>query len=324
MLRVVNSISLPEADMNKKRKFKIKVQDERYDSNIALGKFLLNQGNLFVHGTYEKKGEKRSHLIWFDTKEEQSNGHINPKRSQSFEIDKTPITHLYLPYSLTDTAVFYNGKMYFLIEEQEKGRAVVFNPEEPDNYRILSKGVGGGDAILSLAAVNDDLIFGGDKNLYRLHKDRLKKICPTKCRPRFMRSLPDERIILYSNGEKDQTWCVELDSNADHSDVIEESYFEIHQANKIVLASILKERIQRAEYNGVHDFKNDNQENVDFSHSISGLKRIIMPNKEVILGIAQEEKDAKVYALDQRLKQGYKDAVILPNTSYLRVEVQNE
>ena len=324
---VIKSQQLSPEVTTPDKKYKVEIDNRRYDSKIALRKIIPHKDQLFIEGLYEDRhGTKRSHWIWFDTTNGKKQGTIKPEGVIDFHYKdraKTPIQLCFHDNILMDTATFFQDKLYFIIETPEKSEQVIeFDPSTRE-YELLGSGAIDNEPLTCMTAVEDDLILGGDRNLYRLHNGRLKHLSKTACSAYHIRSLHDERTIVYSDGKSENIYAMQIDNPSDQTEFKEGPYFDIHQNGDIFLASLSRGRIQLSKYSCIDNFLTNKEElgSPVFSRAVENLKRVVIPNEDTVIGISDDNSRITIQTLYSSNLQPCKDPIIVENASHLMAKI---
>jgi hypothetical protein len=316
---IICSRGLSTNDNQETTKYKVLIKgDDKYEKRMRIRRIIEYDTKLFAECLYnDDKGDKKSHWVWFDKLVKQTNGGIKPEGEQSFTIDDKPATFLHLPLKLNDTVTVHQNEIYFLIREQDqKHRAIRFNPMNPKEYTDIGTRVDPDEAILAITSLEDDLIFAGSQKFYRLYKDKLKEIGYVRTTPRIIRSIPEERIILYSDGAGSKIYAFSIDSTAKHTELPQAEDFQINLGNEIILAKIINDRIEKTSYSSVQDLLRNNMSDNQISLPLTGLKKIAMLDEFNIAALTQNDSETRLHPLDIRTMRPYGEVITLHNAVY--------
>jgi malate/lactate dehydrogenase len=335
---IIYSRNLSSNDNPLISKYRLVVKnDGKYESRMSIRKIIEHGTKLIVESLYRHKKVDNSHWLFFninqnsnnnnnnnnnnssieDNLKKTPNGFIKPEQKKSFKINGKHVTLLHLSNRLNNTVALHQDNIYFLIKEQNYDqRAIVFNPLDPDFYEAVGKGVDKDKPIISIASVEDDLIFSDTEKFYKLYKTKLREISNSLCIPRIVKSLYYGRTILYSDSQNNKTYAFNIDSTGKHVEVNGSNNFDVYEGNNIVLASIIDNKIQRSIYQSSEDLINNNPSDIENSISILGLSKVIISDGMNLLGISQNDTETRIHPLDVQTMKPYGEVITLHNSYF--------
>ncbi|MFT4303796.1 MAG: hypothetical protein ACMXYG_04465 [Candidatus Woesearchaeota archaeon] len=311
----IHKVSLPDFDLSSKKTFKIGINDEKYDKRLEPNDFVVHDGKLYVTATYERKDRKESFLVSYDFNEQKEYSY--PLSVDELLVKGVKCIPLYFPETTSRNMIAHDGRLYIVLTESDEFSALEYDIESHQMSLIKSPI---GDKILTVTGLKNEIIFGGCNYIYRKNGDKLKPIVESKANVMQLRSLPDDRVVLYSDKDSSSVYAVSLDDPMHQHLLSKKPNFEITHNGSIKFATLDDDMINLVSYNGIHSLLNETIKVSRQSIEMPNLEKMVM-GKEVVFGVIFRVPNTHVVAMDYNRMSSPLGEFVIPKAYYTRVDV---
>ena len=285
--------------------------DRKKVERTSIRKLVVGDGIVMAEAHYSHNNERETTWITFSR---EPDGRLEERHRQSFG----DCTLLYMDAvgkgGLEDTAVLFDGSLYFITREQPRSRVIRYTPGK-STFDVISQGMPTDEPLLGVVALQSGLYFAGAGNFYRLHKEkRLRQVSQSSVKPRMLLALPEDDIVMYSDRSSPQVFALSFASQNGETVFTNGPLLDVRQGSYIVMASGLPNgEVLRTEYaNGDELLR---RKATVCSTAFTPLKRVVVANDAITLALEGGD-DTVVQVLERDMKN--RVSYTLPKNSHYR------
>lgn len=285
------------------RGYPVRIDDVKYRERSRIRKLVVGDKLLFAELYFSHNFVERSSWISF-----------RRNASGLEEVDRIQMdtSVLHLEGILEDTAVWFDGSLYFVAQGDAPSSIMRYTPSIAEIKEIAKGPLT--DPINGMAALSSGLVFAGSNHFYQMHHGSLRCVGDAVVPPMFLKSLPSSNIIFYSDRESENCYVFKVGSSALRSPLMVGSAMDVKEDGYVVLACMPNGFLMRSEYvNADQLLQRRALHSVVSNDPIPNIKRICAVNTALTLAVSSAD-DTLVSVLDRQLR--VQAQYTLPQNSY--------
>ncbi|MBU0979391.1 MAG: hypothetical protein KJ709_01175 [Nanoarchaeota archaeon] len=307
--RVIRAVDLSQ--LERETKFEVKI-DPHTDKYSSMKGILPDNDVLYALMLYSGKEGRKPYVAWFDMNGKKGGFH-KPAGHASLDMD-----FLHEMLNFNDTAAIFDGRLYYIGNDQQ---SIGVLDKAGESY-VIERGLKPDDKMRAVVPIIGGLVFSGTENFYRLKHTSIERICDAEGDPHLVRSLPDEKIILYSDSKGNRQHAFRVGSKSPHSLRAGGQVFDVADNGQVVVAYVDDGLVKRVAYSGAEDLLNHRNPDIKKSEElIENLSLVRMVGPGIIAAFSKQGENTFVQFYDAHTMRPYDQKIVKKGMSLSNLRV---